>query len=66
MIGQVFGLLILVALTIYAMTRSWTCFQRPGETKYSRHKSIVMSIIFGLIGTYCASCLYRQLMELMQ
>ena len=66
MIGQITALLILTAMTIYALTRGWQLFRKPGDTKYSRRVTLVVSILYILLGTYMSSCLWRKLMELLQ
>ncbi len=60
-IGIIFGL----GVTVYCMTRSWQSYRRAGETPESRVVSLVMSIIFGLIGSYMSLCVWNELKELL-
>ena len=55
-----------LVFAMYCMVRSWQCYRKAGETKESRVVSLVLSIAFGLIGTYMASCVWRELVEVLQ
>lgn len=57
-IAIVFG----TAAAMFCMIRSWQCFRRSGDTRESRVVSVVVSIAFGLIGTYMSTCVWREFM----
>ena len=62
MIQSIVGIILGTAIAIYCMTRSWQSFARAGASKAV---SLVVSILFGLIGTYAASATWRELMEIL-
>ncbi len=61
-IGIIFG----TAMAIYCMVKSWQVFYKRSDTTESKVVIAVVSILYGLIGTYAASCTWRELMEILQ
>jgi uncharacterized protein YacL len=59
-IGIIFGL----AISAYCMVRSWQSFYKRDDSTESKVVSLVVSILFALLGTYLASCTWRELMEI--
>ena len=65
MTESIIGISFVLGVAVYAMTRSWQCYRRAGETPESRVVSLVISISFGLIGSYMFLCAWRELEELL-
>lgn len=65
MIASIVGIILGLPVSVYCMVRSWQSYRKPGCTKESRVVSLVVSITFALIGTYMSSCVWRELMEVL-
>ena len=65
MTASIIGIIIGLGVTMYCMMRSWQSLHRAGDTHESRVVSLVVSIIFALIGTYMASYTWHELMEIL-
>ncbi len=64
MTASIVGIILGMAIAIYCMVKSWQVFYKRSDTTESKVVTLVVSILFGLIGTYAASCTWRELMEI--
>lgn len=65
MISAIIGSIAGLGLALYCMVRSWQCFMKSGHTRESKVVSLVVSILFALVGTCLAICAHRELMEIL-
>lgn len=56
-------IILLLILAIYGFIRSYQCYCKAGDTKYSRRVSFAVSLAFIAVSSYILSRAIRELLQ---